>query len=91
MPRWTRVDDDRDGDDDRDEGPIDQDLADEDGDDLCIPCPHCGREILEESERCPHCEHYLSREDAPHARKPIWILLGVAACLYVVYRWIVLK
>ena len=52
-------------------------------------CPHCGRRILEESERCPHCEKYLSREDAPYVRKPLWIWVGVIACLYVVYRWIV--
>ncbi len=83
MPRWTGVEYEGDGEDDPDleEGYLDDD-------DLCIPCPHCGREILEESERCPYCERYLSREDAPPGRKPIWIWLGVIACLYVVYRWI---
>jgi len=90
MPRWTRVEDEWDDDHDPDEGPVDLDLP-EDDDDLCVPCPYCGREILEESERCPHCAHYISSEDAPPARKPIWFLIGVVACLYVVYRWIVLN
>jgi hypothetical protein len=61
----------------------------DDDEEPCISCPHCGREILEESERCPYCEHYISKEDASYVRKPLWILIGVAACLYVVYRWIV--
>jgi hypothetical protein len=89
MPRPIRTeygeDDDRDPD-------LDEDyLDDSDDDDLCIPCPYCGREILEESERCPHCERYLSKEDAPPARKPLWIWVGVIVCLYVVYRWIFWK
>jgi len=79
------------GDHDPDEAPVDLDRPEDEDDDVCIPCPYCGREILEESERCPHCEHYISREDAPPARKPIWILVGVVLCLYVVFRWIVLK
>jgi hypothetical protein len=74
-----------------DEESDDLDLPDDDDDDdECAPCPYCGQMILEESERCPHCEKYISREDAPPARKPLWIILGVAACLYVIYRWIVL-
>ena len=23
------------------------------------PCPHCGEDVYENAERCPHCEHYL--------------------------------
>jgi hypothetical protein len=66
----------------------DEDYDDSDDDDLCIPCPFCGERILEESERCPSCERYLSKEDAAAASKPWWIWLGVVACLYIVYRWI---
>ena len=58
-------------------------------DDDTIPCPYCKREIHEDSQRCPHCEQYISAEDAPPAAKPWWLLIGVAVCLYVVYRWIV--
>ena len=76
-------DDDDEGDEFGDE-PVDGD------DDLMTPCPHCQRPIFDESERCPHCEKYLSEEDAPRPRKPWWIILGAIACLYVVYRWILL-
>lgn len=54
-----------------------------------IPCPFCRREIYEDAERCPYCDKYISDEDAPHARKPWWLILGVIACLYAMYRWIV--
>jgi hypothetical protein len=82
MPRWTSAQDEWDDPDEQEEYSEDED------DDLCIPCPFCGRRILEESERCPYCEKYLSKEDAPYVRKPWWIWLGVIACLYVVYRWV---
>ncbi len=77
MPRWDDADDD-DWDDDE---PVDED------DDGLAPCPYCGSEILEDSERCPRCESYISREDAPYRRKPWWIIIGVIAGLYAVYRW----
>jgi hypothetical protein len=35
----------------------------------------------------PYCERYLSKEDAPRPRKPWWIIVGVVACLCVVYLW----
>ena len=62
MPQRTSLLEDWDPDDQGD----DDDYSEDEDDDLCIPCPHCGRRILEESERCPHCEKYLSREDAPY-------------------------
>jgi hypothetical protein len=87
MPNWTSLEKEWDDDDDSNDPEDGFDGSEDDDDDLCIPCPHCGRQILEESERCPYCERYLSREDAPPARKPLWIWVGVLACLYVVYRW----
>jgi hypothetical protein len=71
------VSDDDDWDDDRDD------------EEPTIPCPYCGREILEDTPRCPHCENYISAEDVPPSRKPWWLVLGVLACLFVVWRWIV--
>jgi predicted nucleic acid-binding Zn ribbon protein len=53
-----------------------------------IPCPHCGRQIHEDSQRCPHCGNYLSEEDAPPARKAWWVVVGAILALYAVYRWI---
>jgi hypothetical protein len=89
MPQRTSLLEDWDDSDKPDDEEDDVEYSEDDDDDLCFPCPHCGRRILEESERCPHCERYLSREDAPPTRKPLWIWVGVVACLYVVYRWIV--
>jgi hypothetical protein len=74
--------DDRDWD-DVEEDP--EDVPDED-DEPTIPCPCCGARVHEDSQRCPACEQYISREDAP-PRKPWWVIVGVLACLYAVYRW----
>ena len=61
---------------------------DEDDEEPTIPCPHCRRQIYEESQRCPYCGNYISEEDAVPARKPWWIIIGALLALYVVYRWI---
>ena len=53
-----------------------------------VPCPYCGRAIYEESQRCPNCEQYISREDAPPTRRPWWIIAGTVLCCYVIYRWV---
>ena len=86
MPRWPDDEDDWDDDFDADEG--DDFDASNDEDETTIPCPYCRRPIHEEAERCPHCEQYVSQEDAPSSRKPWWLLVGVAAGLYAVYRLI---
>lgn len=94
MPRHPRLDDDGDDDFDADEDydsdeydAEDGDLEDDDAEEPTIACPYCGQEIHEDSQRCPHCEHYVSEEDAPLTKKPWWIVVGVIACLYLVYRW----
>ena len=89
MLRYTRWDDDEpedwgggwDGDEDH-EGD-----DEEDGDDT-VPCPYCHQPVHEDAEWCPHCESYISAEDAPPARKPWWIIVGALACLAVVYVWV---
>ncbi len=60
----------------------------DDDEEPTIPCPSCGKEMHEDSPRCPHCGNYRSEEDAPPARKSWWIVIGVLICLYLVYRWI---
>jgi predicted nucleic acid-binding Zn ribbon protein len=65
-----------------------QGLYEDDGP-ATIPCPHCGEDVLEDSERCPNCEMYLSREDSPgKSRKGLWMILAVFALLAVL-MWIV--
>ena len=79
MPRRTAVSDD--GDDEGDGFEYDDEPA-------LVPCPYCRREIVENAERCPYCETYISAEDAPASRKPWWIIVGTLLCLWVVYRWV---
>jgi uncharacterized protein (DUF983 family) len=66
------------------------DLDDEDEDEPgdTMPCPHCLGTIYDDSERCPHCGNYLSREDSPR-RPPWWVIVGVGLCLVIVFRWII--
>ncbi len=63
------------------------DDGDPDDEEPTVPCPYCRREIHEDAERCPHCGQYISSADAPAAAKPWWVMIGVAVCLYLVYRW----
>lgn len=86
MPRWRDWDDDDPGMIHDPEDELD-DWDDDWDDEPTVPCPHCRREIIEDAERCPYCEQYLSKEDAPRERKPWWVIIGVIVCLYVVYRW----
>lgn len=66
----------------------DNSAEDDDADEpATVECPHCQREVYEDAERCPHCEHYLSAEDRPPRAKPWWILLGFAACAWAIYSW----
>jgi hypothetical protein len=56
-----------------------------------IPCPHCGKPIYDDAERCPYCENYLSEEEHTQpSRKPWWIIVCALLCLYAVYRWIIM-
>jgi hypothetical protein len=70
--------------------PVD-DLDDWDTEDDTVPCPYCREPIPEDTPRCPYCENYISEEDeaAPSTPKPWWLILGVLACLFAVYLWIV--
>ncbi len=50
---------------------------------VLIPCPHCRAEIDEESEQCPKCGMYLTREETPprEGKSAVWIVLMVLALL----------
>ncbi len=60
---------------------------DEDDEAKIDVCPHCGQEIYEDAERCPHCETYLSAADSLTKPKPWWIVLGVFVVLAMIYWW----
>ena len=66
----------------------DDEFAEDEDEEPTVPCPYCRREIHEDSQRCPYCENYLSDEDARPVRKPLWIMVGVLAALYVMYLWV---
>jgi len=76
------------GDDWIDEGPSDEDL-DEFGQDTAattMPCPECGAEMYDESERCPTCGQYVTRDTNEWASKPLWwILLAIAGVVALVW------
>ncbi len=74
--------------DDWDDEEGEEDAWDDDEDEPRVPCPYCHREIHEDAQRCPYCEHYISAEDAPAARKPWWVIVGVILALYIVLRWV---
>ncbi len=69
------------GDDWIDEGPSDEDL-DEFGQDTAsttMPCPECGAEMHDDSERCPTCGQYITRQTNEWAGRPLWwVLLAIA-------------
>jgi uncharacterized protein (DUF983 family) len=79
MPSDDQVDDD--GYTSFDTSPDDQDTTDQ--------CPHCGASVYDGAEQCPACGMYLSQEDAPTRRPPIWIVIGVAICVLIVIAWII--
>ena len=62
-------------------------LAPDDNDET-VECPYCHRAMHEQTLRCPYCENYLSEEDAPSRRKPVWIIVAVGFCLLIVVMWI---
>jgi uncharacterized paraquat-inducible protein A len=87
MPR--RLDAEDEWDEDFDPADEDADQDSDDGEESTVPCPCCRRQIHEDTERCPYCEHYVSEEDAQPSRKPWWIIVTALVCLYMVYLWIV--
>ena len=64
-----------------DEDQPDDDWEPDEDDDETAPCPHCGASVYHDAEQCPRCGESLSREDAPSAAKPLWIVLTVLVLL----------
>jgi hypothetical protein len=76
---------------DSDDPSWEEDALDEsmDDDEPCIACPHCQKQIHEDSQWCPYCENYISSEDVRALRKPWFMIIGVGLSLYIIFRWIV--
>lgn len=73
-----------------DEWDEEENLDDDDSaDEPTVPCPYCRREILEDTPRCPYCERYISAEDHPAPRKPLWVIATALVCLGIAIYWVV--
>ena len=74
-------------DDDWDEPDEDESSESDDGPDT-VTCPYCKEEVYEDAVRCPRCENYISREDAPPTQHPRWIIFGALAVLAIGALWV---
>jgi hypothetical protein len=60
-----------------------------DDDDGTISCPYCGEPVYEGAERCPHCEKYISEEDAPLPAKKTWIVVtATVVMVLLIFFWV---
>jgi uncharacterized paraquat-inducible protein A len=51
------------------------------------PCPYCQADIYEDAVQCPRCGNYISAEDAPSGRKPVWMIVAAVICLVLIGLW----
>jgi len=65
------------------------DSGDDSADESTIPCPWCREDVYEDAVQCPACGKYLSGEDAPPVRRPLWIIVTALVCLFVVVRFLI--
>jgi hypothetical protein len=73
--------------DDWDDDDLDADLSDDDGEPT-VPCPYCGEEMLEDSPQCPTCGNYISAEQLPYYRQPMWVVVTAVICLILALGWL---
>ena len=56
-----------------------------------VPCPECGAEVYEESERCPACGNYIVHSTTAHShnvwsgRPWWWTVLGILGVLLLIW------
>ena len=89
---WTPDEDDWDVPEDDEEFADDEPALDEDSwaapeRNESILCPYCREPVYEDAQRCPHCERYISEEDAPPSRRPVWIIAGILVSLAIALIW----
>jgi hypothetical protein len=46
-----------------------------------------GEEVLEDVPQCPYCERFISEEDHPTRRQPVWIIVTAVICLGMAIWW----
>jgi predicted nucleic acid-binding Zn ribbon protein len=61
------------------------------GDSPEVPCPHCGTTITEDHLRCPRCENYITKEDAPPVPKSPFVMIMLVVSLVAVLMFWVLR
>ena len=44
--------------------------------------------MLEDSPQCPACGNYISAEDLPYYRQPMWVVVTAVICLIVALGWV---
>lgn len=57
----------------------DMDSSDEDEEAETRPCPRCHRPVYVEAHACPYCGAAILANG--RGRKPLWMMLVVAACV----------
>jgi hypothetical protein len=56
-----------------------------------LPCPECGEEIYEESERCPYCGAYVVFDTSVWSgRSTAWVVLGLLGVVAVIAALVLL-
>lgn len=68
-----------------------EDEADDDDEKSTVPCPYCRQPVYDDAEYCTNCEEFISLEDAPPERKPLWIVLTAIFCLSSGVLWYLLR
>lgn len=62
----------------------------DEADDFLTSCPHCGKQIYDESEQCPHCRMFITDNDLAYRGwhlKPIWVYLTIVIIILMIASW----
>lgn len=73
---------------DEDEGPLEEDLAEDEGDLREMRCPACGASVTEDTQQCPDCGDWIIPQDPARHNWRRWVFIAVVLImLYAVLRW----